>query len=72
VERRRGVVVPLIAALTHLVHGGAPEVVEEDIPEGRVGPEVAVLLYRGYVVEDEAAAEAVEVDGEGGRDQRSR
>ena len=54
------------------MHGGAPEVVEEDILEGRVRPEIAVILDRGYVVEDEATAEAVGVDDEGGRGDRCR
>jgi len=53
-------------SLSHLVHRGAPEVIVENILEGRVGPEVAVVLDRRDVVEDEAAAEAVEVHGERG------
>jgi len=48
------------------VHRGAPEVVIENILEGRVRSEVTVVLNRRDVVEDEAAAEAVEVDGERG------
>jgi len=53
-------------SLSHLVHRGAPEVVVENILEGRVGPEIAVVLDRRDVVEDEAAAEAVEIHGERG------
>lgn len=49
-----------------LVHRGAPEIIVENILEGRVGPEVAVVLDRRDIVEDEAAAEAVEVHGERG------
>lgn len=48
----------------YLVHRGAPEVIVEDIFEGRVRPQVAVVLDRADVVEHEAAAEAVHVDGE--------
>lgn len=54
------------------MHGGTPEVVEEDILERRVGPEVAVVLDGGYVVEDEPAPETVEVNGEGGRGDQGR
>lgn len=56
----------LSLSLSHLVHRGAPEVVVENILEGRVGPEIAVVLDRRDVVEDEATAEAVEVHGERG------
>lgn len=48
------------------MHRGTPKVVVEDILEGRVGPEVAVVLDRRDVVEDETASEAVEIYGERG------
>lgn len=47
-----------------LVHRGAPKVVVEDILEGRVGSEVAVILDRRDVIEDETASETVEINGE--------
>lgn len=49
-----------------LMHRGTPEVVVEDILEGRVGPEVTIILDRRDIVEDETATEAVEVHGERG------
>jgi hypothetical protein len=46
-----------LCSLAYFVHWRAPEVVEEDIPDGRVGTQVAVLLDGRDVVEDEAAVE---------------
>lgn len=56
----------LLHSPSHLMHRGAPKVVVEDILEGRMGPQVAVILDRRDVIEDEGATEAIEVHGERG------
>lgn len=41
----------------YFVHRCAPEVVEEDILEGRVGAQIAIFLNRADIVKHEAAIE---------------
>jgi len=54
------------------VHGCAPEVVEEDVLEGGVRPQVSVVLDGAHVVEDEAALQAVVVAGQARRQHHQR
>ena len=59
-------------AATYLGHQSAPEVVEEEVADGRVRPDVFVVLDGRNVVENESALERVPVDGrgDGGHGQR--
>ena len=52
-----------------LDHWDAPEVIVEDVDQGRGGQEVTVVSDGAGVVKHEAAAEAVEVADQAGQDQ---
>ena len=52
-----------------LDHRDAPEVIVEDVDQGRGGQEVAVVSDGAGVVKHEATAEAVEVADQASQDQ---
>ena len=52
-----------------LGHWDAPEVIVEDVDQGRGGEQVLVVTDGAGVIKHEAAAEAVEVAGQAGQGQ---
>ena len=60
-EHREGPI-RLVAPL--LTHGGAPKVVEEEVLDWHVRPQVLVVPHGRHVVEDKVTLEGVPVDAE--------
>lgn len=48
--------------ISHLMYRSSPEIVEEDVCDRCLWPQVSVLLYSTDVIEDEAAVQAIMVD----------
>lgn len=45
----------------YLVHGRSPKVIHEDILQRRMLSQVAIILYRTYVIENKSAVEGIVV-----------